>query len=74
MEGYRISKHWLTSKLEPGDPEWCWAVEQLRPDFDQDHELWHYDEPAPPGVNAGVMGIALVRSGEPIRTIITAIH
>ena len=43
MEGSRISKHWLTSKLEPGDPEWSWAVEQLRPDFDQGDELRRYD-------------------------------
>jgi hypothetical protein len=74
MEGYRISKHRQTSKLEPGDPEWTWAVERLRPDFDQGDELWHYDEPAPPGVNAGAMGIVVVRPAEPTRTFITAIH
>jgi hypothetical protein len=60
MEDYRISKHWLTSKLETGDPEWSWAVEQPRPDLDQGDELWHDDEPSPPGVNAGAMGIAIV--------------
>lgn len=74
MEGYRISKIWLTSKLQPDDPEWSWAVEQLDPDFDQGEELWHFDEPAPPGINAGAMGIAVVRDSEPIRTTITAIH
>lgn len=74
MEGYRISKNWLTRKLEPGDPEWSWAVEQLSPDLDQGDELWHFDEPAPLGVNAGAMGTAVVRNGEPIRTTITAIH
>ena len=74
MEGYRISKNWLTGKLEPGDPEWSWAVERLRPDFDQGDELWHFDEPAPPGINAGAIGIAVVRNGEPIRTAITDIH
>jgi hypothetical protein len=67
MEGDRISKHWLTSKLEPGDPEWSWAVEQLRPDCDEGDELWHSDEPALSGVHAGAMGIALVRPGGPIR-------
>ena len=51
MEGYRISKSWLTKKLDPGDSEWSWAVERLRPDFDQGDELWHFDEPALPGVN-----------------------
>ena len=74
MEGYRISKNWLTSKLDPGDPEWAKAVEQLLPDLDQGDELRYFDEPAPPGINAGAMGIALVRNGQPIRTTITAIH
>jgi hypothetical protein len=46
----------------------------LQPDFEQGDELGHFDEPAPPGVNAGAIGIAVVRRGEPIRTTITAIH
>ena len=71
---FRGVNGYLTKKLDPGNPEWSWAVEQLHPDFDQDDELWHYDEPAPPGINAGAMGIAVVRNGEPIRTTITAIH
>ena len=74
MEGDRISKSWLTGKLAPNDPEWPWAAEQLCPEFDQGEELWHFAAPAPPGLNAGAMGIAVVRNGEPIRTTITAIH
>jgi hypothetical protein len=74
MDSYRISKSWLTRRLEPNDDEWTWAVDQLQPDFEQGDELWHFDEPAPPGVNAGAIGIAVVRRGEPIRTTITAIH
>ena len=74
MEGYKISKSWLTTRLDPHDDECAWAVEQLHPEFDQGDELWHFDEPAPPGVNAGAMGIAVVRNGQPIRTAITAIH
>jgi hypothetical protein len=74
MEGYRISKNWLTRKLDPGDPEWSWAVEQRHPDMDQGDELWQFDEPAPAGINAGAMGVAVVRNGEPIRTTITAVH
>lgn len=74
MGTYPISKAWLTTKLKPGDPKWSWAVDKLAPDFHQGDELWHFDEPAPPGINAGAIGIALVRHGEPIRTTTTAIH
>jgi hypothetical protein len=74
MKDYQISKSWLTTRLELHDGEWSSAVEQLHPDFEQGDELWHFDEPAPPGVNAGAIGIAAVRRGEPIRTTITAIH
>jgi hypothetical protein len=72
MESYKISKSWLTSRLEPHEEEWAWAIDQLQPDFEQGDELWRFDEPAPPGINAGAIGIALVRHGEPIRTTITA--
>jgi len=74
MDAYEISNSWLTTKLDPDDPEWSWAVEQLRPEPGQGDELWHYDEPAQPGINAGAMGIAVVRNGQPIRTTITGIH
>jgi len=74
MESDKISKSWLTNRLEPHDGDWARAVEQLRPEIDQGDELWQFDEPAPPGINAGAIGIALVRHGEPIRTTITAIH
>lgn len=74
MEEYRISKSWLTRRVEPEDAEWAWAVDRFRQDYREGDELWYFDEPAPPGVNAGAMGIALVREGEPIRTAITAVH
>jgi hypothetical protein len=74
MEGYRIPKSWLTKRIEPGGDDWSWAVGQLGAELRPDDELWHFDESAPPGVNAGAMGIALVRDGEPIRTAITAVH
>ena len=73
-EGYRISKSWLIRKLDPSDLEWSRAVELLRPDLEQGDELWHFDEPAPPGINAGAMGIAVVRNGQPIPTSINVIH
>jgi hypothetical protein len=65
MEGYRISRNWLTRRLGPNDHEWSSAVEDREPEF---------DEPAPPGVNAGVIGIAVVRNREPIRTTLTSVH
>ena len=74
MEEYRVSKSWLTRRVEPEDADWAWAAEQFKPDHREGDELWYFDEPAPPGVNAGAMGIALVRDGEPIRTAITAVH
>jgi hypothetical protein len=74
MEGYRISQSWLTRKLDPGDPEWSWAVKQLRPDLNQGDDLCQFDEPAPPGMNAGAMGIAAVRNRQPISMTITGIH
>jgi hypothetical protein len=65
--------NWLTTKLNPGDPEWSWAVEQLRPEADKGDDLWR-DEPTPPGLNAEVIGIAVVCEGQSIRSIITGIH
>jgi hypothetical protein len=44
-------------KADPDDPQWAMAVEQLCPDFDQGDEFWHYDEPAPPGINAERLGL-----------------
>lgn len=72
MDGYEIAKTWLTTRVERGDPEWDWAIEQLRPE--EGDEIWHFDEPAPPGINAGAIGLALVRSSEVIRTSITGVH
>jgi hypothetical protein len=74
VESYLISKNRLTRRLDPNDHEWSWAVKHLEPEFNQGDELWYFDEPAPSGVNAGAMGIAVVRGGEPILTTITAIH
>lgn len=74
MEDYQISKSWLTSRIEPDDSDWAWAAEEFRLEIQRGDEIWQFDEPAPPGINAGAMGVALVRGGEPIRTKITAIH
>jgi len=35
MESDKISKSWLTNRLEPYDGDWARAVEQLHPEIDQ---------------------------------------
>jgi hypothetical protein len=52
MEEYRVSKSWLTRRVEPQDADRAWAGEQFKPDYQEGDELWYFDEPAPPGVNA----------------------
>ena len=47
---------------------------ELRPDLDQGDELWHFNEPAPPGINAGTIRIAIVLNGESISTTHNAIR
>jgi hypothetical protein len=69
MEGYQISKSWLSHRIEADDPEWAWAIEELRPDLQDGDEIWSFDDPAPDGIHAGAMGLSLVRDGEPIRAI-----
>ena len=74
MNGYPIQKSWLTERIEADDPGRASALAEFGGAFRPEDELWHYDEPAPPGVNAGAMGIALVRDGEVIAATITGIH
>lgn len=74
MGEYRISKSWLTKRIESDDSDWAWAASQFEHEIQAGDELWHFDEPAPPGIHAGAMGVALVRAGEPIRIAIDAIH
>jgi hypothetical protein len=69
-----IPAHWLERRVDPEGPEF----EQLRAYFgvqwQAGDEVWHYDEPAPPGVLAGELGIVLVRSGQPVHAIVLGIH
>lgn len=69
-----LPKSWLKRRLLPGESEYSAARNLLGPHMRDGDELWFYDEPAPPGVNAGELGYALVRSGEPIHWLTTAIH
>ncbi len=68
VEGYTIEKEWLQERVSPDE------AGELKRYAQPGDEFWTFDEPAPPGVNAGALGIALVRNGVPIRTILTGIH
>jgi len=74
VDGYPIDKSWLVKRLSKTDSEWSHAIEPLLSSFREGDELWLFDEPAPPGINAGAIGVALVRDGEPIATEIGGIH
>ena len=74
VKGYPVDRSWLVKRLEKDDPDWSYAIGQLLAKFRAGDEFWLFDEPAPPGVNAGAIGVALVRSGKPIATAIGAIH
>lgn len=69
-----IPGHWLVHKIGKSSRTFATAVEQLRPMMREGDELWFYDEPAPSGVNAGELGVALVRDGSAIHAIIEGIH
>jgi hypothetical protein len=69
-----IPASWLERRLTPEEEEFDRARSQFGSLVQPSDEIWTYDEPAPPGVNAGELGVALVRSGTPIRAIITGIH
>lgn len=69
-----IPRGWLVHKIGKSSRTFATAVDQLRPMMREGDELWFYDEPAPPGVNAGELGVALVRDGSAIHAIIEGIH
>lgn len=75
MDEYWIDKSWLKRRIRRLDsPRWSEYVGQLRSYMQEGDEIWTFDEPAPPGINAGAMGLAIVRGGEPVRTIIIGVH
>lgn len=74
MDGYPIDKSWLVKRLSKDDNEWSHAITPLLSEFRDGDELWLFDEPSPPGVNAGAIGVALVRDGEVIATEIGGVH
>ncbi len=74
MEGYPVFRNWLTRRLRPGRPGWDEALRIFADDYQEGDEIWYFDEPAPPDVNAGAMGICLVRKNQPIRSRIQGLH
>jgi hypothetical protein len=69
-----IPKEWLQGKLDPSSPEYRGLIDQFGPVVQKDDELWMYDEPAPAGVNAGELGVALVRQGRAIHRVMLGVH
>lgn len=81
VDSVPIPRDWLVHKLELSDQEFSTEMYQLRPIMYQlrpmmqkGDELWFFDEPAPPDVNAGVLGVALVRDGIPINSVVAGVH
>lgn len=63
-----IPAEWLVSRIEPHGPDLHWARETVAERWQPGDEVWEFDEPAPPGINAGETGLALVRGGVPIHS------
>jgi hypothetical protein len=70
----RIPAEWLVERVAPEAPGFEHYRELFATRWQPGDELWHYDEPAPPGVNAGELGIALVRCGVPIHAVVLGVH
>jgi hypothetical protein len=69
-----IPKNWLCRRLAPDDSDYAYAAERLHKVMRRGDELWSYDEPMPPDVLAGELGVALVRHGVPIHAVMTGVH
>ncbi len=69
-----IPARWLVERVRSGDPEFGPLRAELADFWQAGDEVWRYDEPAPPGVNAGEMGVAIVRAGQPIHAVMRGIH
>ncbi len=74
MEGYPISESWLERRIDRDSSSWRDLARQFQTELEPGDEIYNFDEPAPEGINAGALGVALVRNGRVIETIITGIH
>jgi hypothetical protein len=69
-----IPPEWLQRRLSPRSRRYAGWIAELRPRSRPGDEFWTFDEPAPPGIHAGALGVALVRDGVPIEIVVTGIH
>jgi hypothetical protein len=74
MDEIDVPREWLQRKLSPRNREWAFAIAELNEHAVPGDEFWLFDEPVLPGINAGVIGVALVRNGEPVRAVLGGIH
>ena len=70
---FTIPRQWLKRRVTVDDPEYIDIIKSWR-QVKRGDEIWSFDEPAPPGVNAGELGFALVRNGMVIDSITTGIR
>jgi len=70
----RVPESWLVHQLQYGDDEYTYAAKLFRDIAAPSDEIWFYDEPMPPDVLAGELGVALVRNGVPIHAEMTGVH
>ena len=69
-----IPARWLVVRVPPAHPEFGPLRGYLAAFWQTGDEVWRYDEPAPPGVNAGELGVAIVRAGQPIHAVMLGVH
>ncbi len=69
-----IPKSWLVRRLKQGDDGFAEPLQRFKALMIDGDEVWFYDEPMPPDVLAGELGLALVRHGTPIHAEMTGVH
>lgn len=71
-----VSKAALVHRIDPDDPEYWADVKHLRQYEQPGDEWWFWDEARARGDEKlhGLLGIALVRDGEPVRGYTFGVH
>lgn len=69
-----IPARWLVERVGPDTPEFEHQRARFAAHWRPGDEVWHYAEPVPKGINAGEMGVALVRGGVPVHAVMIGIR